>query len=204
MKILHLDSSILGPGSVTVGLTRLIVERLSGSTEAEVVYRNLAAENLPHMTVATLPAAHHLSAMAGVLDENQQAIRSTSDQILEEFLAADTLIIGAPMYNFTIASQLKSWLDRIIVPGKTFRYGPNGPEGLAGGKRVIIVIARGGSYGAGTGFVSAEHAETYLAVTFGFLGVAKLEFIVAEGLAAEASKADALAAAKSAVAQLVV
>ena len=202
MKILHLDSSILASGSVKAELSRLVVERLSEGADATIVYRNLAVENLPHVTVAALPEAHNLSAMAGELDENQRAVRADSDKILEEFLTADVLVIGAPMYNFTIPSQLKAWLDRIIVPGKTYRYGAHGPEGLAGGKRVIVTMARGGFYGAGSIFASAEHAESYLTITFGFLGITDLEFIIAEGLAVEGNKTTALDAAREAVAQL--
>ena len=86
------------------------------------------------------------------------------------------------MYNFTIPTQLKAWIDRILIAGKTFRYGANGPEGLAGDKRVIIAISRGGFYGPGAPSEAAEHLETYLRTVFGFIGVTNLEFIVAEGV----------------------
>lgn len=86
------------------------------------------------------------------------------------------------MYNFTIPSQLKAWIDRIIVADKTFRYGPQGAEGLAGNKRLIIAISRGGLYGAGTPSAAAEHVETYLRAAFGFIGIANPEIIVAEGI----------------------
>ena len=102
--------------------------------------------------------------------------------MLEEFLSADTVVIGAPMYNFTLPSQLKAWIDRIVVAGKTFRYGASGPEGLAGNKRVIIAISRGGFYGPGAPAAALEHLETYLRGILGFIGVTSPEFIVAEGL----------------------
>jgi FMN-dependent NADH-azoreductase len=103
------------------------------------------------------------------------------------------VVIGAPMYNFTIPTQLKAWLDRILVAGKTFRYTEKGPEGLAGGKRVIVVVSRGGVYGAGTPAAAAEHAETYLRLVLGFVGIAEPEFIVAEGIALGADqRAEAL------------
>jgi len=86
------------------------------------------------------------------------------------------------MYNFTIPSQLKAWIDRIVVPGKTFKYGAQGPEGLAGHKRVIVAVSRGGFYGAGTPTAALEHLETYLRGVFGFLGVTQLEFIAADGI----------------------
>ena len=102
--------------------------------------------------------------------------------MLDEFLAADIVVLGAPMYNFTIPSQLKAWIDRVVVAGKTFKYGARGPEGLAGNKRMIIAISRGGYYGAGTPAAALEHLESYLRGVFGFIGVAKLEFISADGI----------------------
>jgi len=104
------------------------------------------------------------------------------NQALDEVLAADVIVIGAPMYNFSIPSQLKSWLDALAVPGKTFRYGANGAEGLLGDKRVIIVSSRGNFYGPDTPFASAEHHESYLLSFFGFLGVTQIEVVRAEGL----------------------
>jgi FMN-dependent NADH-azoreductase len=108
---------------------------------------------------------------------------AASQAVLEEFLAADIVVIGAPMYNFTLPTQLKAWIDRIVVAGKTFRYGAAGAEGLAGNKQVVVAISRGGFYGAGTPAAAMEHLETYLRGVFGFIGVTNLEIIVAEGLA---------------------
>lgn len=102
--------------------------------------------------------------------------------MLNEFLDADIVVIGAPMYNFTIPSQLKAWIDRVLVAGKTFKYDANGPQGLAGNKRVIIAISRGGYYGPGTPAASLEHLETYLRGVFAFMGVTSPEFIVADGI----------------------
>ena len=200
MKLLHIDTSILGKGSVTRELTALIVERLADKGGVEVTHRDLASESLPHFDLPTLPGAHPLAGMAPSFDA---AARAASDRMLEEFIAADTVVIGAPMYNFTIPSQLKAWIDRVVVPGKTFRRGENGPEGLAGGKRVIVAVARGGFYGEGTAAVSAEHAESYLRSVFSFIGITDLEFIRAEGLSAgEADKSKAVASAREAVQQL--
>jgi FMN-dependent NADH-azoreductase len=204
MNILHIDTSILGGSSVSRELSALIVARLtSGGVKAAVTYRDLTAEGLPHLTLATLPSAHPMSAMAGPLDAPAQAARAVSDRILEEFLAADTVVIGAPMYNFTIPSQLKAWIDRIVVPGKTFQYGATGVEGLAGSKRVIVALARGGSYGPQSGAASVEHAESYLRSILGFIGIAHPEFVLAEGLAlGEHSKSQAVAAARDSIGQL--
>lgn len=203
MKLLHIDTSILGANSVSRELTALIVGRVTGGTPAEITYRDLSASNLPHLTPATLPSAHPVSAMAGPLDAAGQAARAESDRVLDEFLAADIVVIGAPMYNFTIPSQLKSWIDRILIPGKTFRYGANGAEGLVGGKRVIVAVARGGFYGPDTGAASAEHAESYLRTALAFVGITAPEFVVAEGLAAgEHDKTQALTSARTAAQQL--
>ena len=203
MKLLHIDTSIVGSGSVTREVTALIVERFTEKTDATVTYRDLAAEAPPHLTFASMPGDHPASGHAGPLDAAAQAVRDASQAMLDEFIAADVVVIGAPMYNFTIPSQLKAWIDRIVIPGKTFRYGPNGPEGLVKGKRVIVAIARGGFYGPDTAAASAEHAESYLRSGFGFLGVSDLEFITAEGLSAgEESKGKAMAAAREAIGQL--
>ena len=203
MKLLHIDTSILGGGSVSRELTALIVERLTKGGDVEVTYRDLTADNVPHLTVASLPSAHPASKMAGPLDKAGQAVRDDSDRMLEEFIAADTVVIGAPMYNFTVPTQLKAWIDRVVIPGKTFRYGADGPEGLAGDKRVIVAIARGGFYGPDTATVSAEHAESLMRTALGFMGIADPQFVLAEGLAAgEANKTKALASAREAVGQV--
>jgi FMN-dependent NADH-azoreductase len=171
MKLLHIDSSILGENSVTRQLSAAIVERLqrAGPTR-EVTHRDLAAEPLPHLTLGHLPS-------------DAVGDGPVSQAVLDEFLAADIVVVGAPMYNFTLPSQLKAWLDRILIAGTTFRYGPQGPEGLAGGKRVIVAIARGGLYGPGAPSASFEHLETYLRAVFAFIGIVP-EVIVAEGVKA--------------------
>jgi FMN-dependent NADH-azoreductase len=179
MILLHLDSSILGANSASRQLSATAVERFRKQVPGlEVSYRDLAAEPLSHLS------GEHLAAGQGASPESQ-AIRkdlAASQAVLEEFLAADIVVIGAPMYNFTLPSQLKAWIDRIVVAGKTFRYGASGAEGLAGNKRVVVAVSRGGFYGAGTPAAAMEHLETYLRGVFGFIGVTDLEIIVAEGL----------------------
>ena len=203
MKLLHIDTSILGPGSVTREVTALAVKRITQGKQATLTYRDLAAEAPPHLTFATMPGDHPASAHAGPLDAAAQAVRDESQAMLDEFMAADVVVIGAPMYNFTIPSQLKAWIDRIIVPGKTFRYEAGRPLGLVEGKRVIVAIARGSFYGPDTAAASAEHAESYLRSVFGFLGVRDLEFVLAEGVSAgEESKGKAMTAAREAIGQL--
>ena len=161
MTILHIDSSISGENSASRMLTRSIVDQLKTSQWGEqVVYRDLAANPLPHLTL--------------------DAFADTS--VLDEFLAADTVVVGAPMYNFTLPTQLKAWIDRLAIAGTTFHYTENGPEGLVKDKRVIIALARGGFYGEGSPAAALEHLETYLRGMFNFIGV-EPEFVAADGLA---------------------
>jgi FMN-dependent NADH-azoreductase len=121
-------------------------------------------------------------------------------QMLEEFLAADVVVIGAPMYNFSIPSQLKAWIDRVAVAGKTFRYTANGPEGLAGGKRIIIASSRGGVYSEGSAAAPMDFQETYLRAVFGFLGVTDFEFVRAEGVnLSEDNKVESLKTAHASI-----
>ena len=178
MKLLHLDSSVLGPHSVSRQVSSAIVERFRPSTPGiEVGYRDLTLEPLAHLS------GPHLAASQGVPPEAAlQSDIAAGRAVLEEFLAADIIVIGAPMYNFTIPSQLKAWIDRILVAGKTFKYGPEGAEGLAGDKRVIVAISRGGFYGADTPAAAGEHLETYLRWVFGFIGITDPEFISADGI----------------------
>ena len=182
MNLLHLDSSILGPNSVSRQLSADIVARLNATTPGLTrTYRDLAATPVAHLSGAYLAAAQSLEG------EHEPAVRSdlaTGSAVLQEFQAADIVVIGVAFYNFTVPSQLKAWIDRIVISGQTFRYGPDGrPEGLAGAKRVILAIARGGFYGADTPTAPFEHAESYLRAIFGFIGVTNLDVVVAEGLA---------------------
>ena len=185
MKLLHLDSSALGNHSVTRELSAAVVRNWTRShPETEVSYRDLVKDPLPHWT----PAG----------DADDPAVRSGSEA-MDQFLASDVIVIGAPMYNFGIPSQLKAWIDRIAVAGKTFRYGPNGPEGLAKGKKLVIASARGGVYADGS---PADFQEPYLRHVFGFLGISDIEFVRAEGVAHGAEqKAAAVAAAHERIAQ---
>jgi FMN-dependent NADH-azoreductase len=160
VTIVHIDSSITGDNSVSRAISRSVLDRLlAQDPHATIIRRDLVAEPLPHLTLGSF---------------NDQ-------EVLDEFLAADTVVIGAPMYNFTLPTQLKAWLDRILIAGKTFRYTADGPEGLAGGKRVIIALARGGIYDRGSPAAALEHLESYLGGVFNFIGI-EPEFIAADGL----------------------
>ena len=178
MKLLHIDSSVLGPHSVSRQLSSAIVAQLRAKDPAlDVVYRDLSSTPLSHLSGAHLAAAQGATASAEVQEE-----LVAGQAVLDEFLAADIVVLGAPMYNFTIPSQLKAWIDRVLVGGKTFKYGAHGVEGLAGNKRVIVAISRGGFYGADTPAAVGEHLETYLRWVLGFIGITRPEFISADGV----------------------
>lgn len=178
MKLLHIDSSVLGPHSVSRQVSAAIVDRLRQTTPGlDVTYRDLTQTPLAHLSGSHLAAAQGAPAPAELAPD-----LAASAAVLDEFMGADVVVVGAPMYNFTIPSQLKAWIDRIMVVGKTFKYGAAGPEGLAGGKRVIVAISRGGYYGAGSPAAALEHLESYLRGVFGFMGVRDAEFIIADGI----------------------
>jgi FMN-dependent NADH-azoreductase len=167
MNILHIDSSILGDNSASRLLSRELVSRLTAENpDAKVKYLDLAADSLPHLSGASLAQA----------DQSETARNA---EAMSDFLGADVIVIGAPMYNFGIPSQLKAWIDRIVVKGQTFRYTQSGPEGLVKGKRVFVAVSRGSVYAPGS---PAEFAESYLRHVLGFMGVSDVTFVRAEGL----------------------
>jgi FMN-dependent NADH-azoreductase len=168
MRLLHIDSSIQGDASASRAVTREIVSRWRATVpNLEVRYLDLATESVPHLS-------------GGVLGREDARQAQRDAELLANFLAADAIVIGAPMYNFTVPTQLKAWIDRILVAGKTFRYTASGPVGLAGGKRVIIAVSRGGIYSQDP---AGEYAESYLRHVFAFVGITDVTFVRAEGLA---------------------
>ena len=179
MTLLHVDSSILGPNSVSRTLSAEIVERMRRQTpELEIVYRDLGGNPMDHLTGA------HLAAGQGAAPESEALGRDidAGAAVLREFLVADTVVIGAPMYNFGVPSQLKSWIDRLAIAGQTFHYTEKGPEGLCAGKQVIVASSRGNVYGAGTPNAALDHQETVLRTVFGFFGITDVTVIRAEGV----------------------
>ena len=185
MNLLHIDSSILGADSISRELTARIVNRFRSEMPGlNVSYRDLAANPLEHLQAAELATL-------------------TGGEDVTQFLAADVVVMGAPMYNFTISSQLKAWIDRVIVAGKTFVYTQTGAAGLAGGKRMIVAMTRGGMYAGDSPYAFAEHAQSYIQAIFGFIGVRDIEFIVAEGIRVSPEiREAAVTAAQSAAAGL--
>jgi FMN-dependent NADH-azoreductase len=198
MRILHIDSATTGAHSVTRELSAAIVAHLKNKhAGAEVTVLDLGTMPLPHLDPVTtgairLPADQHTDDMKVAFPAERA--------VLDQFLASDIVVIGAPMYNFTIPSALKAWLDRLGVPGVTFGYSEAGPTGLAGGRRVIVASSRGGAYEMDG---PAEHQETYLRDFFGFIGIKDLEFIRAEkiGFGPEVRE-QAIADAKEEIAKL--
>jgi len=202
MKLLHVDSSILGPHSVSRMLSAEIVDRQKRlHPGVEVIYRDLAAEPLMHLSSA------HIAAFQGAAptDSAVQGDIANGERVLDELFAASIIVIGAPMYNFAISSQLKAWIDRLVVAGRTFRYTEEGaPEGLLPkGKKAIIASSRGGSYGKESPAAFLDHQESYLKATLGFIGVTDVTIIRAEniGKGADARNA-ALAAARREISAL--
>jgi len=199
MKILHLDSSVTGANSISRPLTAATVARLLElNPGAEVTYRDLVNEPLPHNTAA----ARTPSAIGPDATAEQKLEVKLGETLLDELFAANVVVIGVPMYNFGISSQLKSWIDYLAVPGKTFSYSAEGPKGLLGGRRVILVSTRGGQYGPGSPYEIADFQEKYVKFVFGFLGITEVEVIRAEGIGRPDVRETAIAAAKQQIAEL--
>ena len=174
MKLLHIDSSITGAQSLSRQLSAAIVDRLHAvHPNLSVTYRDLESDPVPHHSGALLAA----KATGQILPDLSEA-----EAVVNEFVAADIIVIGAPMYNFSIPSQLKAWIDCLAVAGKTFSYSESGVKGLAGDKRIILASARGNIY-TDTPSASLDHQETLLKGFFDFLGVTDLEIVRAEGVA---------------------
>jgi FMN-dependent NADH-azoreductase len=172
MKILRIDSAVTGPESVSRELTQAITDHFRAThPDAEVVELDLAANPLPHIDSVTMGAIRF---PAERQDAAMQAAHAAERAVLDQFLSSDVVIVGAPMYNFTIPSSLKAWLDRLGVPGVTFSYSEAGPKGLAGGRRVIVASSQGGAYELDAPF---EHHESFLRDFFAFLGIADPVFI---------------------------
>ncbi len=198
MRILHIDSAHHGDQSVSRELTKAIVDHFTAQhPDAEVARLDLSTHPLPHMDPVTTGSIRRPLERPGRGDEGGLSGRA---RVLEQFQASDVVVIGAPMYNFTIPSTLKAWIDRLGVPRVSFRYTEFGPEGLLGGRRVIIVLSRGGHYEVDA---PAEHHESYLRDFFGFVGIDNVEFIKAERIGfGPDERAQSIADAKAKIATL--
>jgi FMN-dependent NADH-azoreductase len=201
MQLLHIDSSISGGKSVSRLLTASIVARLKQTTPGlEITYRDVAASPVPFHSEALQNLKIQALSVAGALNTGSVQIQLTDGPgshaadlqlqhdfaaikaVLNEFVAADIIVLGAPMYNFSIPSQLKAWIDCLAAPGQTFRYTEAGVKGLCDGKRIIVASSRGGFYSAPSPTAVLDHQESYLTGFFGFIGVSDIAFVRAEGV----------------------
>lgn len=201
MKLLHIDSSILGDHSVSRQLTKdTVAQWVNKHPGTTVDYLDLAVNTPSHLSADSLGFRAPAGAEQTDVQKRENVI---SEALVTQFLAADVIVVGAPLYNFSIPSQLKAWIDRIAQVGRTFKYTETGPQGLAGGKTVIVASTRGGVYSTNDWGRAAEHQESYLQTVFGFLGITDVRFVRAEGVAmGDAKKAEALAEAANGIAKL--
>jgi FMN-dependent NADH-azoreductase len=196
-NLLVINSSAAGEASVSRALVAKVVAGLVAQSQSTVVERDLAAQPVPHLGADTLAGFGTPSTAA------QIEARRLSDELVAELFAADTVVIGAPMYNFGITSTLKAWFDHVLRAGVTFRYTETGPEGLLAGRKAIVVLSRGGVYGEGAA-QAMDSQEPHLRTLLGFVGITDVTFVRAEGLAmGHDPRAESIARAHAAVAELV-
>jgi FMN-dependent NADH-azoreductase len=202
MKLLRIDSSARRR-SISRHLADRFVEAWKKANPAgEVIERDLAITHLPHITDEwTLAAYSDLAALTPA----QREVLSVSETLIEELMAADTIVIGAPMYNLTVSAPLKAWIDQVVRVGRTVHLGANGHEGVVKGKKVFVLTSRGGSFRPGTPTAQYDHQEPYLRHILGFIGLTDVTFIHAEnqkpGELAEPSRAAAFALLQQAASQ---
>src|SRR5438067_1111273 len=181
MKLLHIDSSPLGGNSVSRELTQRIVTQWRAThSHTKVEHLDLAQDAPSHLSADSL--GFRMGVNAEGLSEVQRKENEISEKLVSQFLAADVIVVGAPMYNFSVPSQLKAWIDRIAQAGRTFTYTEKGPVGLASGKTVIVASSRGGMYSTNPAMAALDHQESYLKTVFGFFGITDVRFVRAEGV----------------------
>ncbi len=202
MRLLHIDSAITGETSVSRQLTARTVDAWRAAhPQIQVEHLDLVAQPVAHFSTEALALRH---GQTDNLSTAQQRENAVTERLLAQFLAADVVVLGAPFYNFSIPTQLKAWIDRIVQPGRTFRYTADGPEGLAGGKVVVIASSRGGVYSDSAAARALEHQESYLETVLGFIGVTDVRVVRAEGVGLGAqARAQALEQAQQAIGALV-
>lgn len=196
MKLLHVDTSVLGNNSVSRQLTAETVAQWQATHAGTTVeYLDLAVDAPNHFDADALGIKVGQPAEPTEAQKRENAV---SERLVSQFLAADVIVVGAPLYNFSVPSQLKAWIDRLAQAGRTFKYTDKGAVGLAGGKTVIVVSSRGGVYSTSEGGRAAEHQESYLQVVFGFFGITDVRFVRAEGVAmGEAPRNTAIESARA-------
>ncbi len=195
-KVLHINSSITGDNSVSRELSRELIERLTQTSEGiELIERDFSKQPIPHLDGARLGA---LFTPAEASAEQNQAV-AFADQLIDELMQADMVVIALPMYNFTIPSMLKAWVDHVARAGVTFQYTDTGPVGLLSGKKAYLVSALGGKHEAG----GSDFMRPYMKLILNFVGITDIEFISADGLSmGDEPRAAGLAAARAAISQI--
>jgi FMN-dependent NADH-azoreductase len=193
MKLLRIDSSARR-NSVSRQLTGKFVEAWKKENPTgEIIERDLSTTSLPLITDEWVQSAY---ADPSSLTPAQKQVLSASDALIDEVVKADIIVIGAPMYNFTIAAPLKAWIDQVVRVGKTVLWGQNGPRGVLEGKKVVVLTSRGGSFRPGTPTAQYDHQEPYLRHILAFIGLTDVTFIHAEnqkpGELAEPSRSAAI------------
>jgi len=202
MKLWHIDSSVLGENSASRKLSAAIVARQAALHPGlEVEYLDLAAAPVAHLSPA------HVGARFGHAPEDAATLADIArgEGFIDTLFASDIIVIGAPMYNFGLPTQLKAWADRVLVAGKTFKYGPDGtPISLLppGHKKVFIASTRGGLYGPGSPAAPLEHQESHLKAMLAFIGLTDVTIVNAEGLAIPDLKAQSIETAHAEIAAL--
>jgi FMN-dependent NADH-azoreductase len=197
-NLLVINSSAAREGSVSRELVEFAVDRLlQVSPLATVTRRDLGAQPVPHLSVDTLNGVRGAPATTA-----EKEARVLSDALIAELRAADTIVIGAPMYNFGVTTSLRAWFDHVLRAGETFSYSAEGPKGLLAGKRVIVIESRGGLYSEGPAKV-IDFQEPYLRHLLGFVGITDVTFVHAEkiGYGPEA-RADAVKSARLEIAAI--
>jgi FMN-dependent NADH-azoreductase len=177
-KVLIVDSAATGDQSVSRKLTGEFAERLQRNAGASIVRRDVGSDPVPHLTAATVGVIRGAEPDS---DESRAAL-ALSDRLVAEVKDADVIVIGAPMYNFGMASTLKAWFDHVLRAGVTFRYSAEGPEGLVTGKRAVVIESRAGLYSEGPASVM-DHQEPHIRTLLGFIGITDVTFVRAEKLA---------------------
>ncbi|OWY36270.1 FMN-dependent NADH-azoreductase [Herbaspirillum aquaticum] len=199
--LLHIDSSARSGGSISRELTASFAQQWQAKNPGgKIIHRDLAANALPHLSESLLGAYF---TPADARSAEQAEVIKQSDALVDELLAADTIVIGVPMYNFAPPSTLKAWIDHVFRAGRTFKYTETGPVGLVTGKKAIIILSRGGKYSEGP-MEALDFQGKYLKSALGFIGITDVELVVAEGVsmgeeAAKAAVADAQAKINAAV-----
>jgi len=175
-RVLIIESSARQQDSVSRQLTQTFISQWQTAHPADqITVRDLAVKPVPHLDINLLGGWMKPAEQRSDLE---QASLERSNQLTDELLAADVLVMAAPMYNFAIPSTLKAWLDHVLRAGVTFKYTDTGPQGLLSGKRAYVLTARGGIYAGST----ADHQEPYLRQVMAFIGIHDVTFIHAEGM----------------------